>query len=533
MACRLRPVSTPHRLSRLLPLLLLWPLFACESTPGGVHVVVEGALVPGTDFDRLSLVAFQGGTSTPLAVATLEGAELHLPATFNFESGPATPAGTHLSVRATAELSGVVRSTASGEATLTEKGGASLTLTLPPIPPPPDAGTAVEACDNGLDDDGDGLSDCADPDCEAKSCQPDGLTCGGGVCGCSGRMVGALVVRSGFSRRSQPTALVPGTGPLAGALVVAGGRDAQGRPSGALDVYFTETGRLSSQALAVPRAEASGVTLVDGGVVVLGGVSTGEVPEPSFERVELDGGTPRVFFSPTLTSRGAAAGPLGEDAVLAGGRMVASQEGSVEQRNLAVRVHAATASQEVLGHLALPCPSGGAPLGPFFLLAGGCPGSGATSRTDLINPTGTLGVGPSLPAPLEGPAVVGLKGGRALVIGGSELQGTSLVPSARAFLFEASGSVVRVRELLPMDTPRPSPRAVRAGNGWVYIEDTSGAPAAWFDPASERFTPATPVPLRRNHSLAGGPGAQVYLTGGSGSDGGLEDTTLVLELRCL
>jgi hypothetical protein len=98
--------------------------------------VVEGALVPGTDFDRLSVVALQGGTSTPLALATLEGAELRLPATFNFESGPATPAGTRISVRATAERAGVVRSTAAGETTLAEKGGASLTLTLPPIPPP-------------------------------------------------------------------------------------------------------------------------------------------------------------------------------------------------------------------------------------------------------------------------------------------------------------------------------------------------------------------------------------------------------------
>ena len=127
-------MSNPPRRPRLLPLLFLWPLLACESTPGGVHVVVEGALVPGSDFDRLSVVALQAGTGTPLGLATLEGAELHLPATFNFESGPATPAGTRLSVRATAELAGVVRSTVSGEATLTAKGGATLTLTLPPIP---------------------------------------------------------------------------------------------------------------------------------------------------------------------------------------------------------------------------------------------------------------------------------------------------------------------------------------------------------------------------------------------------------------
>jgi hypothetical protein len=513
-------------------LLFLWPLLACESTPGGVHVVVEGALVPGSDFDRLSVVALQAGTGTPLGLATLEGAELHLPATFNFESGPATPAGTRLTVRATAEKSGVVRSTISGDTTLTEKGGATLTLTLPPIPPPPDAGMAVEACDNGLDDDGDGLTDCADPECETRSCQPGGLTCAGGVCRCPGRMVGVPVVRSGFSRRSLPVALVPGTGPLADSLVVAGGRDSLGRPSAALDIYFTQTGRISSRSLSMGRAEASAVALRDGGVLVLGGVSTGEVPEPSFEWLGVDGGT-RIAFFPALTALGAAAGPLGGDALLAGGRLTAAQESNVEQRDLAIRVHPDTGTQEVLGHLGLACASGGAPLGSSYLLAGGCPGSGASVRTDVIGPTGTLGVGPGLPVPLEGPAVVELTGGRTLVLGGSEQVGASLVPSARAFLLEMSGSVVRVRELLPMDTERPSPRAVHAGNGWVYVEDSSGAPAAWFDPASERFTPATPLPVRRNHTLAGGTGAQVYLTGGSGADGGLEDSTLVLELRCL
>jgi hypothetical protein len=517
---------------RLLPLLLLWPLLACETTPGGVHVVVEGALVPVTDFDRLSVVASQAGTGVPLALATLEGPELRLPATFNFESGPATPAGTRITVRATAELAGVVRSTASAETELAEKGGARLTLTLPPIPSPPDAGTAVEACDNGLDDDGDGLRDCADPECEGRGCQPGGLTCGGGVCGCTGRTVGVPVVRSGFARRSAPVALVPGSGPLAGTLVVAGGRDSQGRPSPALDVFFVETGRLSSRTLAVERAEASAVALNDGGVVVLGGVRFGNQPEQSLEWLENDGGTTRVPFSPALTARGAAAGRLGPDVLLAGGALAPSQETSTEQTHFAVRVTPGTGTQEVLGRLSLACPAGGAPLGTSFLLAGGCPGTGATSRTDVLGPSGTLGAGPSLPVSLEGPAVVDLAGGRALVVGGRELVGTSLQPSARAFLLESSGSVVRVRELLPMDVPRTAPRAVRAGNGWVFIEDADGAPATWFDPAAERFTRATPLPTRRNHSLAGGAGAQIYAAGGAGADGGLEDTTLALELRC-
>lgn len=522
----------PRSRSLRLLWLLLWPLLACESTRGGVHVVVEGSLSPGTDFDRLSVVAFQGGTTTPLALATLEGAELHLPATFNFESGPATPAGTLISVRATAELAGVVRSSASGEATLTEKGGATLTLTLPPLPLPPDAGMAAEVCDNGLDDDGDGLRDCADPACEAQSCQPGGLTCARGVCTCPSGQVGTPVVRQGFARRGLPVAVVPGTGPLAEALVVAGGRDSLGRPSPALEVYFTASSRLSARSLAVERAEASVVALKDGGVGVLGGVRTSNVPEPSLEWLELDGGTTRLPFSPALTSRGAAAGPLGDDVVLAGGALAPSQDSASEQSNLAVRVTPATGAQQVLGRLSIPCPSGGAPLGDAFLLAGGCAGSGATARTDVISPSGALGVGPSLPAAFEAPAVVGLSGGRALVVGGFEQAGTARVPSARAFLFETSGSVVRVRELRPMEVPRSAPRATRAGNGWVYIEDGNGAPGVWFDPASERFTPAAPLPLRRNHALTGGAGAQVYFAGGSGTDGGLEDTLLELELRC-
>ncbi|WP_224368527.1 hypothetical protein [Hyalangium versicolor] len=525
------PVSTP---SRLLPLLLaLWSLLACQSTPGGVHVVVEGTLVPGSDFDRLSVVALQAGSTTPLGLATLEGADLHLPATFNFESGPATPAGTRLTVRATAELAGVVRSTASGEATLTEKSGANLTLTLPPIPPPPDAGTAMEVCDNGLDDDGDGLRDCADPDCETRSCLSGGLTCASGVCSCPGRMVGVPVVRQGFSRRSQPAALVPSSGPLADTLIIAGGRDSQGRPSAALDIYFPESTRISSKALTVGRAEASAVALEDGGVALLGGVRLNDVPEPSLEWLTLDGGTSQTPFSPALTARAVATGRLGSDALLAGGRMIASQEGTTEQRNLAVRVRPATGDQEVLGRLSLACPAGGAPLGNSFLLAGGCPGSGSTSRTDLIGPTGTLGVGPGLPTALEGPAVVSLSGNRALVIGGREQVGAALVPSARVFLLEQSGGVVRARELLPMDTPRPSPRAARLGNGWVYVEDSTGVPSAWFDPAAEHFTPATPLPPRHGHTLVGGTGTETYLVGGSGADGGLEDSTLVLELRCL
>jgi hypothetical protein len=128
--------------------------------------------------------------------------------------------------------------------------------------------------------------------------------------------------------------------------------------------------------------------------------------------------------------------------------------------------------------------------------------------------------------------VVGLAGGRALVLGGREQVGGSLAPSSRVFLLELAGGVARVRELQPMDGPRTAPRAVRTGNGWVYVEDAAGAAPLWFDPAAERFTPAAALPPRRNHALAGGTGAQVYTAGGTGADGGLEDTVGVLELRC-
>ena len=510
-------------------------------------MVVEGTLVAGVDYDRLSVVALQEGTSTPLALATLEGADASLPATVNFESGPATPAGTRLWVRATAERAGVVRSAVTAEATLTEKTGVRLTLTLPPIPPPPDTGMQVEVCDNGVDDDGDGLRDCADGECDNRGCQPGGLFCGGGVCGCGGRAVGAPVSRPGFARRSQPVALMPRSGPLANALVVAGGRDALGRPSAALDVFFVETSRFSTRTLAVERAEPSLVALNDGGVVVLGGVRTGEVPEQSLEWLEADGGTTRVPFNPGLGAQGATAGRLGPEVLLAGGLitpMPRTDGGPTDggptdagptdagRSNLAVRVSPSTGAQQVLGQLSLACPAGGAPLGTSFLLAGGCPGTGPTSRTDLIGPTGTVGAGPLLPVALEGPAVVGLTPNQVLVLGGQEQAGAGLMPSSRVFLVELVGSVARVRELQRMDGPRAAPRAVRAGNGWLYVEDTAGAPPLWFDPAAERFTPATALPSRRNHALAGGSGPQVYAAGGTGADGGLEDTASVLELRC-
>jgi hypothetical protein len=48
-------------------------------------------------------------------------------------------------------------------------------------PPPPPA----ETCTNGVDDDGDTLADCADPECDGRTCSG-GRTCRSGACGCPG-----------------------------------------------------------------------------------------------------------------------------------------------------------------------------------------------------------------------------------------------------------------------------------------------------------------------------------------------------------
>src|SRR3954469_22550081 len=83
------------------------PLVACEPVPAGVHVTVESQLAPGADFDRLTVIAALADDDTPVGVQTLEGPDLHLPATFNFVSGKTVREGTKLNVRATAEKAGV------------------------------------------------------------------------------------------------------------------------------------------------------------------------------------------------------------------------------------------------------------------------------------------------------------------------------------------------------------------------------------------------------------------------------------------
>ncbi len=530
-ACPLH-YSAPMRAA--LPILLLALLVACEKTPEGLHVVVSGPLTPRVHFDRLSVVASLPD-GAPLALSTLEGDALKLPATFNFESGPTTPEGTRVSVRATAELAGIVRSTASGEATLSPGTGSTLELTLPPISAPPDAGMPTEACDNGADDDGDDLRDCADPDCDGRGCQPGGLTCSSGVCSCARTTTGIVTEHPGFTRRTAPLALAPSVGPFAGLLLVTGGRDGAGRPLATVETFTPGAVPTVRGALSVARAEAAGLALADGGVVVLGGLRVDGQHEETLERLEPDGGSTVRFFSPPLTASGVLAGRLGPDAVLAGGQL--AQRPLPPTSDTAVRVKLespGSGDQTLLGRLSLSCPAGGAAIGDAFVLVGGCAGRGASARTDVVEPSGLIGVGPSLPVALESPAVVEVSSGRALVVGGREaLPSGGLAPSARVFLLERAGTVVRVRELAAMDVPRASPRATRAGNGWVYVEDRAGAGPAWFDSASERFTPATPAPTpRTGHTLVGGTDARVFAVGGSGPDGGLSDTALEVQVRC-
>ena len=77
----------------------------------------------------------------------------------------------------------------------------------PPCVPP-----AESACGNGIDDDGDGLIDCADPDCAADSACSAVEVGGGGGCGCRAARGGgglwllaltALVAVRRLGRRSR------------------------------------------------------------------------------------------------------------------------------------------------------------------------------------------------------------------------------------------------------------------------------------------------------------------------------------------
>jgi hypothetical protein len=113
---------------------------SCGAAQAGLHVVVSGNLIAGQDYDQLSVEVARASDAKSLAVETAQGSELRLPMSFNFVSGPTTPAGTELTVTARALHAGAMVSTASGKATLALKEGALLELTLPPVAQLLDAG---------------------------------------------------------------------------------------------------------------------------------------------------------------------------------------------------------------------------------------------------------------------------------------------------------------------------------------------------------------------------------------------------------
>ncbi|MBM4378834.1 MAG: hypothetical protein FJ086_05965, partial [Deltaproteobacteria bacterium] len=253
---------------RPLLLTLLLPLAAChEPAPGGTQVEVSSTLLPGVDVDRVDVIARVEESGVALGVISVEGADLRLPLKVNFVSGKSTAAGMALQVSASATWRGEVVATASGEVALAEGEGSSLKLTLVPTRRAEQPGVR-EVCDNGVDDDADGLADCHDPECESRGCQAGGLTCISGRCSCAGGVVGMPVESSGtFLPRLDPRVVVLQDG----TLVTVGGRDTSGAPVGTVEFYAD--GVLTTRSLATTRTDFAALALSDGGMVVAGGLS--------------------------------------------------------------------------------------------------------------------------------------------------------------------------------------------------------------------------------------------------------------------
>lgn len=101
----------------------------CGPAEGGLHVAVDGELVPGVDFDRLTVTATStDGTRPQSTTLEVKGAELAWPMTFNFLSGSRTATGSTLEVVARAWLGSQAVSIAVGHAELAPGSGASLDL---------------------------------------------------------------------------------------------------------------------------------------------------------------------------------------------------------------------------------------------------------------------------------------------------------------------------------------------------------------------------------------------------------------------
>ncbi|MBI3184039.1 MAG: hypothetical protein HYZ28_18045 [Myxococcales bacterium] len=168
----------------------------CRRPDGGLHVVIDGRLQPGSDFDRLTLeVSRLDGES--IVEESLEAESLRpLPVSFNLLSGPSTPPGTELRLRARAYLKARVVSQAEAQGKLLTATGGEMRLWLPDpavddggLDAGLDAGPADAGTDAG-DDGGDAGVDGGRPDGGDAGIVDGGLGspcsadagCGSGLC---------------------------------------------------------------------------------------------------------------------------------------------------------------------------------------------------------------------------------------------------------------------------------------------------------------------------------------------------------------
>jgi hypothetical protein len=510
-----------------LTLLVLLALSAgCHApAPGGVQVEVNSALQPGVDLDRVDVIArFPGLAGSPaLRTESFQGPELRFPLRVNFVSGESTAAGTELEVVASATRQGEAVSTASGLTTLKGEKGATLQLTLEAmegatLPP------LRELCDNGLDDDGDGNADCADPDCDSRKCQSGGMTCQSGRCGCAGGVVGVAAEWPTFLPRQEPSALVLADG----RLVTLGGKGADGALLSAVEL-FDPSSPLVTRSLGQVREGFSTVALADGGMAVVGGVDAQGNDVSSMELLQSSGDFATVPLSPALHVRGTGAVEAFGGLVLAGGELSVppATVGPLSTwMALPLSVNPGTVSGS--GELSGLHGRAAIRLGDEVLFVGG-PAGAPTERTSLLSSSGVVREGPPLPLAVAEPAVVALTDGRVLVMGGSR-GGTQV--SARAFLVQVRAGVVDLREVGSMQVAKAKPRTARASNGWVYVDDASTfSPAPeWFDPVGERFVPGS-APERRGYAVAGPFSSGVALSGG-GPNGNPDGKLIVLTPAC-
>lgn len=503
---------------------LLVPVVAgCREPQAGLHVEIDGPLVPGTDFDRLSLVAYLADDGTPLYSDSLDAPDL--PVSFNLLSGPGTPEGTKVEVLASAERAGEVVSAARGTGVLRRGEGETLRLTLPAIPAAPDGGI-VEVCDDRVDDDGDGLADCADPDCEASVCGSGGRRCVMGACGCpGGAPLGVWWTPvSGFAARSGAQAIALDKGPAAGAVLLAGGTGADGQPTGVVELYRPGIA-LQTITLQVARTDATFLVTDDGSVLVAGGVTVPAGDRDPLPIEVLDLGSlqstegalvPELAFSDARALKQADGwllfgGSLGADVVALRPLDAGSPAWSQQKRVTLARARSAAVR-----------------------LADGrvlfASGPTATELTELLSEEGEVAIGPGLPVALAGAALLPLPGGAALLVGGEGPDGEGMTS---AYVFSAQGESVSLRLAGELHQAIADPVAVELGNGWVYVEARDGTAAEWFDFASERFVPATPPPTPTSDAALAVLGGRIFRAGGVRlGDGAVSDEGAFLEPAC-